>query len=161
MQSGPLPSITVKPARLFGKEPDRGRSNRYAREDHDHGMPEIAQSDIDPLLTGKEDVANKTVSLSSSSTNQQYPSAKAVYDGLALKENAENKVVELSGASTDTEYPSAKVVWDELEGKQDALASGENIKTVNGNSILGSGDIVISGGDMTYSKTLSMVSLRV
>ena len=39
---------------------------------------------------------------------------------------------------------SAKVTaWD---GKQDALVSGTNIKTVNGTSLLGSGDIPISGG---------------
>lgn len=31
-------------------------------------------------------------------------------------------------------------------GKQDKLVSGENIKTINGESILGSGDIEISGG---------------
>ncbi len=30
--------------------------------------------------------------------------------------------------------------------KQDSLVSGSNIKTINGNSILGSGDVVISGG---------------
>ena len=33
-----------------------------------------------------------------------------------------------------------------LAGKQDTLVSGTNIKTVNGNSLLGSGDITISGG---------------
>lgn len=33
-----------------------------------------------------------------------------------------------------------------LKGKQDKLASGTNIKTVNGQSLLGSGDITISGG---------------
>lgn len=33
--------------------------------------------------------------------------------------------------------------WD---SKQDALVSGENIKTINGESIVGSGDIEISGG---------------
>ena len=37
---------------------------------------------------------------------------------------------------------------NELErDKQDKLVSGENIKTINGRSILGSGDIVIEGGD--------------
>lgn len=43
-----------------------------------------------------------------------------------------------------------KSTWrkvDELEAdKQDALVSGVNIKTVNGNSLLGSGDLPISGG---------------
>lgn len=34
----------------------------------------------------------------------------------------------------------------ELSNKQDTLVSGANIKTVNGESILGSGDIVIQGG---------------
>ena len=33
-----------------------------------------------------------------------------------------------------------------LAGKQDGLVSGENIKTINGESILGSGDITIQGG---------------
>lgn len=34
----------------------------------------------------------------------------------------------------------------QLNGKQDTLVSGTNIKTVNGNSLLGSGDITIEGG---------------
>ena len=33
-----------------------------------------------------------------------------------------------------------------LTGKQDALVAGQNIKTINGQSVLGSGNIVISGG---------------
>lgn len=33
-----------------------------------------------------------------------------------------------------------------LKGKQDKLVSGKNIKTVNGKSLLGSGDITIEGG---------------
>lgn len=36
-----------------------------------------------------------------------------------------------------------------VSGKQDALVSGTNIKTINGNSILGSGDMTISGGGVT------------
>jgi len=43
-----------------------------------------------------------------------------------------------------------KSTWqkvDELEaGKQDLLVSGTNIKTINGSSILGSGNLVVSGG---------------
>lgn len=35
---------------------------------------------------------------------------------------------------------------DDIAGKQDTLVSGTNIKTINGNSILGSGNITISGG---------------
>ena len=43
-----------------------------------------------------------------------------------------------------------------LEGKQNSLVSGTNIKTINGQSVLGQGDIEISGGgtvDTTMSDT--------
>jgi hypothetical protein len=36
--------------------------------------------------------------------------------------------------------------WNTFNGKQAALVSGTNIKTINGNSVLGSGDLAISGG---------------
>ena len=39
--------------------------------------------------------------------------------------------------------------------KQDTLVSGTNIKTVNGNSLLGSGDLVISGGSSKYVGTIT------
>ena len=43
------------------------------------------------------------------------------------------------------------VLKDSLEKKQDILVSGQNIKTINGQDILGSGDITISGGDIDTS----------
>ena len=36
---------------------------------------------------------------------------------------------------------------DALAAKQDTLVSGANIKTVNGTSLLGAGDLVVSGGN--------------
>ena len=48
------------------------------------------------------------------------------------------------------DYPSntypQKTIDRLLTAKQDTLVSGTSIKTINGNSLLGSGDIVISGG---------------
>ena len=41
---------------------------------------------------------------------------------------------------------------EELSTKQDTLISGSNIKTINGQDILGSGDIVISSGDKPYEE---------
>lgn len=47
-------------------------------------------------------------------------------------------------ADTDIHVTAAqKTAWT---GKQDALVSGTNIKTINGNSLLGSGDITVGGG---------------
>lgn len=57
--------------------------------------------------------------------------------------------------STDTAATpkSVKQAYDLANSKQDALVSGTNIKTINGNSLLGSGDITISGGSSTNQKT--------
>ena len=61
-------------------------------------------------------------------------------------------VTKLSSSTSSTSTalaatPSAvKAAYDLANGKQDALVSGTNIKTINGNSILGSGDITIQGG---------------
>lgn len=45
-----------------------------------------------------------------------------------------------------TNAPSEDAVFDALAGKQATLQSGTNIKTINGNSLLGAGDLTISGG---------------
>lgn len=42
---------------------------------------------------------------------------------------------------------AVKAAYDLANGKQDTLVSGTNIKTINGASILGSGDITIEGGN--------------
>lgn len=54
-------------------------------------------------------------------------------------------IVQTTGTST-TSVMSQKAVTDNLALKQAALASGTNIKTINSQSILGSGNLEISGG---------------
>jgi hypothetical protein len=49
-------------------------------------------------------------------------------------------------ATTDLDGYLSSDDWDTFKGKQDALQSGVNIKTINGQSLLGSSNIVISGG---------------
>ena len=54
---------------------------------------------------------------------------------------AVNDVLTAHTANTDVHVTTSdKSTWS---GKQDALVSGTNIKTINGNSILGSGDITV------------------
>ncbi len=65
-----------------------------------------------------ENVANKVASISSNSTDEQYPSAKLVYTKLDTKENKSNKVTSLSSDSTNTQYPSAKLVYTQLNTKE-------------------------------------------
>lgn len=52
--------------------------------------------------------------------------------------------VATSGSYNDL---SNKPTIPDVSSKQDKLVSGTNIKTINGTSLLGSGDIVISGGE--------------
>ena len=61
-------------------------------------------------------------------------------------EKVQNKVTSFSSGSTDVQYPSAKAVYNALATKQDTLESGVNIKTINNQSLLGSGNIDIQGG---------------
>lgn len=82
-----------------------------------------------------------------------------VYDGtnyIAVNEGIATTtyygVTKLSSATNSTSAAMAatpaavKAAYDHASSKQDALVSGTNIKTINGESILGSGDITVGGG---------------
>lgn len=58
------------------------------------------------------------------------------------------KDTDLSAVAKSGSYNdlSNKPTIPDISGKQDTLVSGTNIKTINGQSLLGEGDIVISGG---------------
>lgn len=53
--------------------------------------------------------------------------------------------ISLQNATTGQSGQLTSADWNTFNGKQEALVSGTNIKTVNGTSLLGSGDVVISG----------------
>ena len=74
------------------------------------------------------------------------PISTATQSALNLKENSSNKSTTITGNETSNSlFPTVKAIVDWAIGKfQDILVSGTNIKTINGNSILGSGDLVIT-----------------
>lgn len=52
----------------------------------------------------------------------------------------------IRGSATRPTYNgNSLALYSDVSSKQDTLVSGTNIKTINGNSVLGSGDLVISG----------------
>lgn len=65
-------------------------------------------------------------------------------DAYALKSD----IPSLTGYATESwvESKNYLTTHQSLDGKQDKLVSGTNIKTINGESILGTGNITISGG---------------
>lgn len=56
------------------------------------------------------------------------------------------------GTYDGTNYSSASSLQTVIGGKQDALVSGTSIKTINNQSLLGSGNISIAGGTGTGAK---------
>jgi len=96
-------------------------------------------------LNGKEDLSNKQTDLTPSAT--KYPTVNAVNTGLSGKLN--DIPIDSTPTSSSTNLVTSGGVFTGLGTKQEALVSGTNIKSVNGNSLLGSGDLVISGGGGT------------
>lgn len=81
---------------------------------------------------------------------------------IALKEDAANKTTGTleTNKTSDVKFPTIKAVYDWATGllseKQDTLVSGISIKTINGKTVLGSGDLVIAdGGGGTTTNSLT------
>jgi hypothetical protein len=51
--------------------------------------------------------------------------------------------------TSDADKPISSATQTAWNGKQDTLVSGTNIKTINGDSLLGSGDITVGGGGIS------------
>ena len=68
-----------------------------------------------------------------------------VSDNTTIKSNITTLQSDVASLKTDNTQNKTDIAT-----KQDKLVSGMNIKTINGNSILGTGDITISGGGTNY-----------
>lgn len=90
----------------------------------------------------KSDLASDVkTSLGKADTALQEEQYKGTVTGVKMNgttKNPSNGVVDLGTVIT---------AHQDISGKQDKLVSGSNIKTINGQSLLGEGDITISGGN--------------
>lgn len=113
-------------------------SNYYTKEECNSTFATVSQMEnkVDKE-EGKSLIDNEEIQRLSTLTN---------YDDTAINE----QIATLNSSKLDVEtYDSDKANFatkTELNSKQETLISGTNIKTINGNSILGSGDITITGG---------------
>lgn len=110
----------------------------------------ISQQQADeryPLL-----VAGKVASSQLPSTDEIIEGASNLYFSAARVRNAVLSGLSLASAAaveaTDTVLAAIGKLQAQLANKQNALVSGDNIKTINGESIIGSGNIEISGGGL-------------
>lgn len=82
-------------------------------------------------------------------STEDYTTSEQVLVGtISGKEDVSNKSIDIETDKLSTnKYSSVKAVYDwGVNEFQSTLISGTNIKTVNGASILGSGDLTITGG---------------
>ena len=76
-----------------------------------------------------------------------------VTEGLASKLDTATYNSEKAGFETKSNAAATYATKQEIAGKQDTLVSGTNIKTINGNSILGEGNIEITSGSKVWTAT--------
>lgn len=103
---------------------------------------QVTKGNVD--VSSKEDVANKVTSLSSSSTDTQYPSAKAVYDELQTKlGESEERVISASLNDLNTR----------LEDIED-IVTFDAVPTGNSSKLVTSGAVYQAIANMTQRKQL-------
>ena len=113
-------------------------SDYYTKEECNSTFATISQMEnkVDKV-EGKSLIEDEEIARLSTVTN---------YDDTAINE----QIATLNSSKLDVSaYTTDKANFatiEQLNEKQNALISGENIKTINGNSLLGSGDITITGG---------------
>ena len=93
--------------------------------------------------------SDASVTIVDNLTSTSSTSALSAKQGKALNDNKiETSSIATSFGSTlsDSKVASEKLVKNSLDAKQATLVSGTNIKTINNNSLLGSGNINIESG---------------
>ncbi len=137
-----------------------GTATTYARADHVHptDTSRASAADLSALQTTVNNKADKGTSLSEYGITDAYTKI-AVDDMLAFVEggipSAGTTVPKMDGtaaAGTSSSYARADHVHPTDTSRQATLVSGTNIKTINGTSLLGSGDLAV-GGPVTMEDT--------
>lgn len=134
--------------------------------------------DVSDLATKEEiaDMETKSNAAATYATKQEIPSLEGYLTETVASETYATKQ-ELGNKLDTATYNSEKAGFEtkenaaatyqvkgdyatkqEMAGKQDTLVSGTNIKTINGNSILGEGNITVEGGSIDVDTALSSTS---
>ncbi|MBR2393494.1 MAG: hypothetical protein IKB05_03315 [Alphaproteobacteria bacterium] len=114
-----------------------------------------ANTDVMTEVATKEASANKVTSISSSSTDAQYPSAKAVYTELAKKQNT--LTIDSALSSSSTNPVQNKVINTALSGKQATLTTTNVTTTGSGNVVTA---VTAANGVVTVTKGSSLPTVN-
>ena len=134
------------------------KSDTYSKQEVDDA---IASVDVSEQLSNYETIANhnadkalleESIALKANSADLATVATSGSYNDLSNKPTIPTVPTNVSEFTNDAGYLtqhqdiSNLATKAEVNAKQDELVSGTNIKTINGNSILGEGNIVIQGG---------------
>ena len=108
----------------------------------------------EPGQDGKTPIVSATATITNTVGT---PSVTVTNIGTATEPNFSFSFSNLKGDTPDLSNYATK---EQLNQKQDTLVSGTNIKTINGNSLLGSGDLTISGGGGGGGGSVELTSER-
>lgn len=166
--ASPAATITEEKIAEWNKKVDKVDGKQLSTEDFTtllkqklDGLNNYDDTEIENAITSLQTQFNTLVSGNASDAINSFNEIIAFLDGVKDTENLASIIssieqqiagkmdkVTLATVATSGSYNDLadKPTIPDVSNKQDKLVSGSNIKTINGNSLLGSGDIVISGG---------------
>jgi len=114
------------------------------------------QTDLQSALDDKQDALTLTTTGTSGAATlvgstlniPQYNGGVTAVTGTApvVSSGGTTPAISMAAATTSVNGYLRSTDWTTFNNKQASLVSGTNIKTINGTSILGSGDLVVGGG---------------
>lgn len=116
----------------------------YTKEEIDNKLLEKVDTQIGKGLSSNDYTLTEKTKLASVEANANYYTHPSTHNSSIIINSNTLTNIDTSANATQSEINQA--IDDTLGNKQDGLISGENIKTINNNSILGSGNITIQGG---------------
>ena len=123
---------------LIGAIPETDLSNYYNKTEVYNKLESYSKAEVDSLIAGGgADLSDYYTKAQVDSLIDAIPETDLT--NYYNKTEVYNKLESYSKVEVDNLIP-------DINTKQDTLVSATNIKTINGESILGSGDLVISGG---------------
>lgn len=154
--AAPVQSVAGKSGAVTLAKGDVGLSNVDNTSDANKPISTATQAALDGKETGGAAAAAISAHEAAPDPHAQYATtaeaaAAAPVQSVAGKTGAVSLVkgdvgLGLVDNTADANKPVSTATQAALDAKQAILVSGTSIKTVNGNSLLGSGDVVISGG---------------
>ena len=109
---------------------------------------------VTKALQTKADISVIPIKVSQLENDSKFATQEAVVQGLATKADKDSLTSlesDITSLQTTVENQDRSIIANAqaIQNKQDKLVSGTNIKTINNQSILGSGNISIEGGGST------------